>query len=290
MCRIQAISQVEDVPKYDDGETVLVLRDTFPKICRDRSYLHAFLEQCGDVELCYQRNCQGVVTKSKASLHKVQKQLLFSCHDDSILVMDENILSSGTEALLEDAPSYLKDDWFRHFPQMLRPSPLCLILGGVGARSDLHADPLSWTGWNCLLEGSKTWRFYCHEPADSPAFSATRRPFGIKSGPHELCSIGTGMASHEDTWALGCQLKASEPLEYVQRPGETLIFPGHWWHQTYHLTATVGFAGQLLNQRNLRRVMEHVTDWCGMTMDKGLWELPHEEVIAHVLAEAIDSM
>ena len=275
--------------QYDDGRTVLVLRDTFPK-ARFGGGLRTLLAQNEDVEVSYKRSSQGVVTRSTGPLKQIRKQLQVSHHEDSILLMDENVLSSGSEVLLEDAPSYLQDDWFRHFPKMLRPSPLCLILGGMGARSDLHADPLSWTGWNYLLEGSKRWRFYCDEPVDSNSFNATPRPYGIKSGLHELCSIGTGFMSPEDSWGPEGLRSATKPLEYVQQPGETLIFPGHCWHQTYHLNATVGFAGQLLNKQNLRRVMGHVVDWCSLEVEEDIWQQPHEEVIRRILGEAIDSM
>lgn len=79
-------------------------------------------------------------------------------------------------------------------------------------------------------------------------------------------------------------------MEYLQKAGETLIFPGHWWHQTYHLGATVGLAGQLLNHQNLRRVMGHVIDWCGLEVDEGIWQKSPQEVITEVLGDAIDSM
>eukprot|EP00438_Fugacium_kawagutii_P019478 Skav235611 [mRNA] locus=scaffold358:14187:15089:+ [translate_table: standard] len=298
---IRAISSVDDASKYDDGNTVLVLKDTFANVRCQGDFLKALMP----AEVSYQRNCQGVVTRWRAPLTQVQNTLLpYSQHEDSILLMDENILAA--EGLMKDAPSYLQDDCFRYFPDMLRPSPLCLILGGTGSRSDLHADPLAWTGWNCLLDGLKAWRFYCHEPPAGSVFQGTMRPFGIKSMEAELCSIGTSWMSLVDTFATGdtsdpFSLKAdlsrfphassaTRPLEYLQKPGETLIFPGHWWHQTYHLGPTLGFAGQVLNHQNLQRVMGHVIDWCGLKVDENLWTKTPQEIIAQVLGDAIDSM
>lgn len=300
---IREISSEEDASKYDDGATVLVLKDTFGKLRQGGTFLNSLAS-----EVAYQRNCCGVVTRSRAPFAQIRRELPFSHHEDSILLMDENILL-GAEGILDEAPSYLQEDWFHHFPEMLRPSRLCLILGGTGSRSDLHADPLSWTGWNCLLQGSKAWRFYCHEHERSEPFQSSLRPFGIKSQDSkevELCSIGSSFVSEVDTFAtgavhrpfsLGADLSrfpkvsnATRPLEYLQKPGETLIFPGHWWHQTYHLGATVGFAGQVLNHQNLRRVMGHVIDWCGLEVDEGIWQKSPQEVITQVLGDAIDSM
>ena len=68
-------------------------------------------------------------------------------------MMDENILDGNVaHKLLEEAPRYLQEDWFEQFPSHLRPARICLVLGGLGARSELHLDPLSWTGWNCFLD------------------------------------------------------------------------------------------------------------------------------------------
>ena len=271
--RIRRVS-LEDVAKFDDGNHVLVLGQTFPVVAER---LDQMLKSLEGMEVAFRRNRSGEVTKARASLGEVQKELESSCHHDSILLMDEDVLSSSD--LLDHGPSYLRADWFQHFPKMLRPSPLCLIVGGTGARSELHADPLSWTGWNCLLRGTKLWRFYQVLPG-----AHERRPFGIRG----LCSVGAGWVSPED--AFTDSLNSSASLEYLQQPGETLIFPAHSWHQTYHLTPTLSLAGQLLNQQNLRRVMGHVIDWCQLKVTEDLWRRPPEEVIAHVLGDAIDSM
>ena len=84
---------------------------------------------------------------------------------------------------------------------------------------------------------------------------------------------------------------ATAPIEYLQQPGEMLIFPGRWWHQTYHYGRTLGLAGEVLHDGNLRRVMEHIIRWCQLDApEEDLWSSPASGVIAEVLAEAIDSM
>ena len=118
------------------------------------------------------------------------------------------------------------------------------------------------------------------------------RPFGI--GPKaEFCSIGQSVISSIDTWRFRDFRKGDGlpvPVEYLQRPGETLIFPGTWWHQTYHLSATVALAGQILNHRNLHRVMRHIITYCNLQVEEELWDKEPKEVIREVLGDAIDAM
>merc|ERR1711879_953455 len=88
-----------------------------------------------------------------------------------------------------------------------------------------------------------------------------------------------------------CAQQATLPIEYLQKPGELVIFPGHWWHQTYHYSRTVGFAGQVLNDRNLRQVMEHIIQWCQLeTPPEAFWSSPARDIITQVIGEAIDAM
>lgn len=189
----------EDASKYDDGATVLVLKDTFGKLRQGGTFLNSLAS-----EVAYQRNCRGVVTRSRAPFAQIRRELPFSHHEDSILLMDENILL-GADGILDEAPSYLQEDWFHHFPEMLRPSRLCLILGGTGSRSDLHADPLSWTGWNCLLQGSKAWRFYCHEHERSEPFQSSLRPSGSNPRTRRKLSFAPSVAALYLKWTLSRQ-------------------------------------------------------------------------------------
>lgn len=142
----------EDVSQYDDGETLLILKDTFPNLRTSNSNLCSSWIS-SDAEVSYQRLRCGARIKEHARFHEMGKLLANSGHEDSILMMDENILDGNmAHKLLEEAPRYLQEDWFEEFPEHLRPSKICLVLGGLGARSELHLDPLSWTGWNCFLD------------------------------------------------------------------------------------------------------------------------------------------
>merc|ERR1739848_795357 len=66
-------------------------------------------------------------------------------------------------------------------------------------------------------------------------------------------------------------------FEVVQRAGEMVVFPGHWWHQVYHYGDTVALASQYCNDRILQRVLGHVLDWCGVTAGVANLLLQHVE-------------
>ncbi|CAE7900772.1 PSR [Symbiodinium microadriaticum] len=297
------------------ADCLLVLPNSFQE-ASSNFCCKTLLEEAGCQEVEYKRAAQGELSLATDSLSRVLCDFVpNSCHEDPVLLMDENVVSTTSLAnsLLEAAPPFLREDLFCEFPLMLRPAQLCLVVGGQGARSDLHIDPLSWTGWNCLLQGRKLWRFFPDIPQHAEAFRPASRPFGIRKGGAEVCTIGSGWRSDVDLFANRTNTAAeppcdsfgwlspdlakfphvkgcSAPLEHVQEPGETLIFPGHWWHQTYHLTPTFGFAGQVLNSGNLGRVLGHIIRWCELEVPDEAWDQEPKAFIAQVLGEAIDSM
>ena len=125
-------------------DCLTVLTNSFQQLpvssCREM-----LLEQAGSRQVEYKRVAQGEVGIAAATLTHVMCELLpTSCHESSVLLMDENVVAATSlvDAVLEAAPPYLRDDLFGEFPRMLQPSPLCLVAGGRGARSDLHIDPL----------------------------------------------------------------------------------------------------------------------------------------------------
>ena len=115
---------------------------------------------------------------------------------------DEDVLCEGTELAkpLSTLPASLwpEGDLFDHFPKAIRPKKPCLVMGGEGARSSLHVDPYSWTGWNYLLEGSKIWTFFPPGPCAEALFKATR----IQSSSWDLgkFNISAGWQSPVDIY------------------------------------------------------------------------------------------
>ena len=102
---------------------------------------------------------------------------LFSMYfisEDIMQLEEARTLSSS----LELDSKIFGDDLFQYFPESIRPEK-ALIIGGVGSRSFLHADPYEWTGWNYCLEGLKLWSFFppetnYHEEGGQPWLKTKR--------------------------------------------------------------------------------------------------------------------
>lgn len=148
-------------------------------------------------------------------------------------------------ALLSKAQDLLGTDEFELFPPSTRPPNMCAIIGGVGARSFLHSDPMEWMGWNVLLEGRKVWTFLPPLP-DLDASLETYRLAPNAFGSH---NISAGWQSNVDlfqrglTSAVDGSTCASWPVEGeghevmrhvvsgVQEAGDLVLIPPRHWHQ-----------------------------------------------------------
>lgn len=148
-------------------------------------------------------------------------------------------------ALLSKPQDLLGADEFELFPRAVRPQNLCAIVGGVGARSFLHSDPMEWMGWNVLLEGRKVWTFLPPLPdLDAPLGTYRLEPNAF--GSH---NVSAGWQSNIDLYRRGSTTTsdgstcASWPVEGegqevmrhaisgVQHVGDLVLIPPRHWHQ-----------------------------------------------------------
>lgn len=208
-----------------------------------------------------------------------------------VLAMDEMVVSRD-EALQPAGLDLLREDFLEQlFPPEWCPPKYCLVLGTGGARSGLHTDPFGWTGWNICLRGEKVWRFvepsadveralYVERPArtnlaahgDSPVDLYAARDGTLDDADHfearkNLAELGPEMTR----WPRAADVRVAR--EVVQQPGEIIVFPSSWWHQTLHLSATVAVASQYVNRHSARYVL-----------DRLLLNAQIEEAEAHSLA------
>jgi hypothetical protein len=109
----------------------------------------------------------------EASMQDFIDAMIDSRHSASFYYMDEDILTRTASDRIDelDLPEHLfGKDYFSYFPELVRPRS-ALVIGGMGSRSFLHADPYEWIGTSYLFEGIKLWTFI---PPDSewedPAF------------------------------------------------------------------------------------------------------------------------
>lgn len=78
-------------------------------------------------------------------------------------------------------------------------------------------------------------------------------------------------------------------VSFVQRESELLLIPPDWWHQTYHLCATVAVASQLMNPHVAQSVHSHILRWTGAERDiplEALKQMEPSEQIRRVLHAA----
>ena len=125
------------------------------------------------------------------------------------------------------------------------------------------------------------WRWLRRSPESEAAFAGARVPRLTEAHP---LGLAAGWESRADSFA---EVRVGAPggrpegfvgrpspegdgslpppdYEVVQRAGEMVVFPGHWWHQVYHYGPTLAVASQYCNDRILHRCLAHVLDWCGV--------------------------
>jgi len=79
------------------------------------------------------------------------------------------------------------------------------------------------------------------------------------------------------------------PTCVLQREGDLLLIPAHWWHQTYAPEPSLAVSGQYMNEANAETVMRHVSEWCGSAMPPAeeLHRLPPGRRVLQVLQAAL---
>mmetsp|Transcript_53291 Transcript_53291/g.155237 ORF Transcript_53291/g.155237 Transcript_53291/m.155237 type:complete len:424 (+) Transcript_53291:81-1352(+) len=244
------------------------------------------LQQYGQRVVAYTTRGKLATCQSYAPLSRTWRIVDGSSHARPVSYMDENLLEGEIlEAVMSRLPPFMRKDYFQEeaFRNHVMINPVCFTHGGRGTRSDFHSDFLDWTGWNVLLRGEKTWRWWCRTPENEAAFAGVRVPRLKEVHPEGLAA---GWESRADSYA---EVHGEDPgpgrphtfsprpspdasgaswpspdYETVQLPGEMVVFPGHWWHQVYHYDSTVALASQYCNDRILARCLAHVLEWCGV--------------------------
>lgn len=279
-------------------ESPLVLTHAFDGGNRrfaDEAFSDVFFETFKSVECSYQikPNARGARPQLyEAPLAEVVGGMMAeSHHGESWYMLSEDLLDTAPpdkEALrspLTLPPSLFgMHDYFDLFPKSVRPKKSCVILGGPGARSFLHADPYEWTGVNYLFEGRKLWTFVRPTPANERSLGLQRtKPdawdgevgAGWKSDSVDLFHVvprvgvtdGDGKEEEDDVRlglapALAGALAPGDVFACVQGEGELVVIPPRWPHQVYHLSPALALAWQMCNRANLRRVLGHVLAYC----------------------------
>ncbi len=205
-----------------ESSTPFVVRNAFPDLDCDK-WTETMLHNLGDEVVEYDsRNSESKEVDTYECTFKEYLQCLpeNSDHFDSMYLLSEDLLRHESmkeaSAQLHLPTSVFGRNIFDYFPAVIRPSN-ALIVGGVGARSFLHADPFEWTGYNLLLEGQKLWCFLppMNEETCVDFLQASRKPANAWGEEHTLAA---GWVSPIDLYRRRLLKPSSSPLmkQYIK--------------------------------------------------------------------------
>lgn len=164
-----------------------------------------------------------------------------------------------------------RDSFFEPLGRMFRPAFRWLVVGPARSGAPWHIDPHSTSAWNTLLHGRKRWALY--PPSHPPPGVAVDEDAGgrVKDFSCGYSSLAWFMQVYptltvEEVRAARarcfvpllascayCRWHAAsptplpharlcvlqKPIEFVQRPGDTVFIPAGWWHMVLNLDETV---------------------------------------------------
>jgi hypothetical protein len=209
--------------------------------------------------------------------------------DDEGFKETSRLVSRSREQLFPDDP-----DWFStYFPAEVKMSDAVILAGG-GSTSTLHRDPFEWTGTSLCIDGTKVWRFI--DPGsdvthvdnilksyrldsiawedDSSLSAGWQSDFSLyENRMHNKIASSEEWQEMEEKqkmealYKIGSDTKILEPgfdgselsmATAVQQPGDLLLIPAHWWHQTYCLEPSVVISSQRCGKHDAGLVLRHI--------------------------------
>jgi len=235
---------------------------------------------------------------------------------EGLLEQDNQLaLNSLSKRLYAAQESLFTDeDWLQHFPSDIRPSS-CVVMAGEGATSTLHRDPLEWTGTSLCLEGTKVWRFMApsptvqvvdellhsyrlesiawddeHDTALSAGWQSDFNLFDTRSDDVpsaqaldemesvKKCELMTSIARDTSKLEPNLPLDSTKIYSVIQKPGDLLVIPAHWWHQTYGLEPSIAVASQRCGTiRDAPRLVHHILETAGLAHDVEMYKRLYQD-------------
>jgi hypothetical protein len=214
-------------------------------------------------------------SKTKTKTKTKNSRLSFADHESGFL-LDEHLLyhthRSNTLASRVTFPEHFGVDyfdtpgWFANNASKNQvyasPTKRAFCVGGKGARSSLHVDMYNWTGWNALVVGSKRWRFL--PPSTSPDTTYSYRnpnKRGFIAGYKSAATLFHSQGKCVVVPLAFPNLRHAVVYETIQKPGEVVMIPPGWWHETLHLGFTTAIASQFANAQNIDGILQELRRW-----------------------------
>jgi hypothetical protein len=188
-------------------------------------------------------------------------------------------------------------DWFSNFFPAQVEICDAVILAGAGATSTLHRDPFEWTGTSLCIDGTKVWRFIdpgsdvtrvddilksyrldsiaWGEEDDSALSAGWQSDFSLYENRmhNQIASANEWQEMEQDNQKMNALLEIGSNTQIlepgvdgsglsmttaIQQPGDLLLIPAHWWHQTYCLEPSVVISSQRCGKHDAHQVLRHI--------------------------------